>query len=1645
MERGLVAASRQDRKATKREQFAVSKRRRLRDCPTGSPAASLSPDGSNRIGYGRRSMDIAGLARRRREYYELWAATRRVALYDLEDDKALRQVVSSPDVLAPELRFRWADVEVCDENGDAVRADYFRKCGGSLVVDRGSIGFVRALEPRRLDVIKIGSKVWVVKEVGEHFVRVMRPHRPCCGLFGTYGWRTAEAEEYKFVSALEDSDSGPSWRGKLRTQDEQTYDVGPWLGADKGRIELRVDPKAPDHVKKQWHLAWLPHAESWPVKHSHYAVDARVVVSSLARQDDGETPALPLQLKLRRAVWAGLAVGTRVALCSPRRAMDRCGTVVSELERSMLRVRIDNSNEIVRVPPTPQYLTPATRTAYRPGRYIEVVHDGALKHAKVVLSPSSHAMGSRHGLLSGTDEFAVDLNDTNHVALAGWISQRDPKWVEQARDKYCALILETQSTTEDAVTGLEVSVRQHFLGVRVSGGDKNEHARQMKSVHNVVDLADVLTSRARLNETRDHGVPSSSLGVLIRSNAGTGKTWSLQQLHCELAERVTRGGVQVESAQTPLFVPVQELARHLRARQELNGLVTTNAAIKVHFDRVDSNLSADTPTSNVQVPISSTGWTTLGSTENTTSGSQRAVFAPEGDLILDYIHSKFAGDEGDGAEGNDIHDMLVVLYELRLLVILVDGIDEASAMKDELEDFIVNDLMPTGTRVVVTSRPDGLSPELYDSRGFFFASLLPLTDEHPIVGDQLPNCAFVEHLTKVCDVRHDHDRLYLRCFDTPAQRAAVEQFDLAPDRAPSTPFEHDVTCLSPQPHHAFDDIAGMLDMTAHSLAAAACRVEPVMLRDQVVVTVTRLASGRLECRLVCDTADHTLAVLRKLREGFESSINNVAARLDLVACRNLFRHLDSNHFRRVLLDAHFLFATDAGALVHLQVHCARVVGFHHSSGIEAHDAGLRAAVPVHIADDFDQSLEHCIRTFEDIRQTPVFLAMLVVAVRGGRDRHPPSSLFSLYEGAMAAIVRSSDDDDENVRLVLRLLRRIATANHVDRRREFSASDVERCLKGSGRERAVWSDMLAEGSIPLVRIISESGANFEFKHLSFQEALFAQAIVNDEVPSTFWDRDIVDLLADPFFNNTFAVGGNPLWSALARRYPSDVLEDGARCKLAGRRLLDPESALTLAVKLRSHAKLQDLDVRHDAFGDQGLAKMSRELLAYNRACFGLRSLDVSDNNVTSRGITQLATALATNGTLTSLRLADNKVGRKGARDLAAALRSSNWTLALLDLRGNGINDEAARSLAAVLRHNTTLTTLELARNSVGGSGAQALGEALRNNEHLRVLDLASNNLDRGGALAVASMMDANASLRELDLADNHLADDGVLPIAQGLKRNVGLTSINLSSNKITSNGGVKVASMLKANRSLRVVDLSRNLLGSNAVSSIAAAIQRNDVLESLNLDHNRIGNSGASALFSCLETNNAMQVLRLGHNKIGVLGSAGITNLLNSNHGLRVLDLSDAKVSDKDIVRLVRLGNLTVLNLKHNRVGNEGLLRLAMLVDSNPTLTSLDLSHNQIFSSGAAKLAAGLESNSALTHVDLEGNQIGDDGAAQLAKMLETNTTLTRLLLGQNVIGNVGAAKLHAVLAHKPHVRLHLGANNRIRDAKLRAKLQEHEC
>lgn len=145
---------------------------------------------------------------------------------------------------------------------------------------------------------------------------------------------------------------------------------------------------------------------------------------------------------------------------------------------------------------------------------------------------------------------------------------------------------------------------------------------------------------------------------------------------------------------------------------------------------------------------------------------------------------------------------------------------------------------------------------------------------------------------------------------------------------------------------------------------------------------------------------------------------------------------------------------------------------------------------------------------------------------------------------------------------------------------------------------------------------------------------------------------------------------------------------------------------------------------------------------------------------------------------------------------------------------------------------------------------------------------------------------------------------------------------------------------------------------------------------------------------------SLTMLNLNHVGIGNQGGKDLGAALHFNTHLVVMFLDNSGVTGSGCQALAasfaRHPALEFVYMSYNSVGNTGAAALACALKENDKIQVLKLMDNNITTQGAVALGEGLRRNSSLQRLNLEGNRIGDKGAVALAAGLEDNHTLTHL-------------------------------------------------
>ncbi|CAF0994160.1 unnamed protein product [Brachionus calyciflorus] len=115
-------------------------------------------------------------------------------------------------------------------------------------------------------------------------------------------------------------------------------------------------------------------------------------------------------------------------------------------------------------------------------------------------------------------------------------------------------------------------------------------------------------------------------------------------------------------------------------------------------------------------------------------------------------------------------------------------------------------------------------------------------------------------------------------------------------------------------------------------------------------------------------------------------------------------------------------------------------------------------------------------------------------------------------------------------------------------------------------------------------------------------------------------------------------------------------------------------------------------------------------------------------------------------------------------------------------------------------------------------------------------------------------------------------------------------------------------------------------------------------------------------------------------------------------------LNNIKLNNDDafcLYHALRLNSwVSILDLRYNRINDEGAVWIAKLIAENSTLKHLNLMCNDIGPDGAEQIALALQKNENIIYLNLNGNKIGNKGGMCMAQMLQVNVNLQHLDIGE---------------------------------------------
>lgn len=138
-------------------------------------------------------------------------------------------------------------------------------------------------------------------------------------------------------------------------------------------------------------------------------------------------------------------------------------------------------------------------------------------------------------------------------------------------------------------------------------------------------------------------------------------------------------------------------------------------------------------------------------------------------------------------------------------------------------------------------------------------------------------------------------------------------------------------------------------------------------------------------------------------------------------------------------------------------------------------------------------------------------------------------------------------------------------------------------------------------------------------------------------------------------------------------------------------------------------------------------------------------------------------------------------------------SVNSTLRGLNISFNQIGSKGAECIASYLQSNTSLKVLTLWNNFIGDAGAQYIANSLKTNSTLQSLDISCCQITNRGLEAFVPALQRNRSLMALSVDDNDIARRFIyITIYRLVKRNIAMRNICKNSDLMSKTADFAIA-------------------------------------------------------------------------------------------------------------------------------------------------------------------------------------------------------------------------------------------------------------
>ena len=437
----------------------------------------------------------------------------------------------------------------------------------------------------------------------------------------------------------------------------------------------------------------------------------------------------------------------------------------------------------------------------------------------------------------------------------------------------------------------------------------------------------------------------------------------------------------------------------------------------------------------------------------------------------------------------------------------------------------------------------------------------------------------------------------------------------------------------------------------------------------------------------------------------------------------------------------------------------------------------------------------------------------------------------------------------------------------------------------------------------------------------------------------------------------------------------------------------QSAMAISTIIKNNQKLVDLNLSKCELSETGMHKISTALIDSQN----LETVNLNCNKVSNLVANNLALMIANNIKLKKLSISNCNLQSYGFVQLCESLRSNS--IIHIDLSYNNLDYSMACSLAEMIIKNVKLTYIDLSHCDLKEMQFVVILEAMKNTRNFLHVDLKFNKLNSATSDILMNFIANNELLEYLCLQNCNLEDDKLLKVFKIV--NYSLTHLDISSNKFTSKIASKLINVVSSNCNLKHVNFSNCSFDKDILKNLCMALKEVKNLRYIDLGGCCIDHETAKYLADTIIKNNNLEALMLSDCEMEHKVTTGLLNVLDKTSSLRKLNLKGNHLLNEGVAKLasvIEINSIEYLNVSNCGLQNDNISALFNSMIGSSTLQCLDLSLNNLSNEVAGHLSKVLSTNVKLTKVNLNGNIFSIDSIELLLLELGKITYLMQVNL-----------------------------------------------